>query len=110
MITVEYTISDAGHTLKLAGHAEYAETGKDIVCAGVSSIVYALVGFLVNACPTERAKLDMTGGDVWIICHTRTPEIDAAFDMAVIGLRQIEAQYENFIKIFSNFPEKVVAI
>lgn len=37
--------------IKISGHALYAEKGKDIVCASVSSIIYTTVNGLLNINP-----------------------------------------------------------
>jgi uncharacterized protein YsxB (DUF464 family) len=37
-------ISD--NAITLTGHAEYAPTGRDIVCAGISALHYALTAYL----------------------------------------------------------------
>ncbi len=43
MITVTVTLSEEEMQVKVSGHADYAEKGKDIVCAGVSAIVQTAV-------------------------------------------------------------------
>ena len=44
MITIE--IND--YELKIHGHAEFAEKGKDIVCAGISTLFYTLYEVLLS--------------------------------------------------------------
>lgn len=39
--------------IKISGHAGYAEIGKDIVCAGVSVLVYTLEKALEGLCENE---------------------------------------------------------
>lgn len=37
-----------GNEIKVFGHADYKEYGKDIVCASVSSIIYTTVNGIMN--------------------------------------------------------------
>ena len=42
MLTVEFKIKEDGASLELNGHCEYAEKGKDIVCASASILCNTL--------------------------------------------------------------------
>ncbi|GEM_PF-540700 len=44
MVTVTYNPDK--HLLRIKGHAEYAEKGKDIICAAISTTFYSLANFL----------------------------------------------------------------
>jgi uncharacterized protein YsxB (DUF464 family) len=47
MTTITYTAFDHHITLRLEGHAGYAEPGeKDVVCAAVSALTYTLINYL----------------------------------------------------------------
>ena len=48
MTHIRYRADGRAHSLELCGHANYAAEGPDIVCAGLSAITYALMGFLMN--------------------------------------------------------------
>lgn len=99
MIKAKYTIEDNTHTLVVLGHANYAEYGKDIVCAGVSSLVQALIGYLENNdCKTEFVSIDEKDGEVIISCDG-VEEIAAVFNMASIGLEQIAFRYPDHVQI-----------
>ena len=56
MIKVNYTELDGPYgpamRLEAAGHAGYAPAGQDIVCAGVSTLMQALVSLLAGRTPT----------------------------------------------------------
>ena len=56
MIKVNYTELDGPYgpamRLEAAGHAGYAPAGQDIVCAGVSTLMQALVSLLARRTPT----------------------------------------------------------
>lgn len=94
MIRVDYTRKGNYHTLTVHGHAGYDDTGRDIVCAGVSAISYALLGYLHHAgCVVADAKTE--SGDLGIACWGG----EAAFDMAMIGYLQIERQYPRNVEV-----------
>ena len=89
-----------GHECNLAleGHA----TGSREVCAAISSIVYALAGYLANAEAAGNAQVQETllePGHVRIRC-TGDDAAMGACGMAIHGLRQLAAQYPEQVKIF----------
>lgn len=96
MIEVRYTSRRSLHELSVKGHAGYAEPGSDIVCAGVSAITYALLGFLdANEGEARDVVTDVREGSVTISCEGTT-RISAAFEMAMIGYEQIAAMYQGY--------------
>lgn len=102
MIKATYTADGNKHTLQICGHANYAEHGKDIVCAGVSAIIQALMGWIDNNphyadCVTVD---DRTGGII-IACEGGD-DVSAVFQMTTIGLEQISRAYPNHSLYISN--------
>lgn len=95
MVKIEYARRGRRHTLHIRGHAGYAEPGKDIVCAGVTAIVYALIGYLDKH---ETFDCDIREGYVGITCEG-SREIDTAFGMAVEGYHQIAAMYPENVRM-----------
>lgn len=75
------------------GHA----TGSEDVCAGVSAIVYALAGWAENYAESD-VKTEFESGDA-LVTFRGGSEAEAAFDMAVIGLKQIEAGHGRYISV-----------
>lgn len=75
----------------IKGHAHYAKNGEDIVCAGVSSLFYALAEVL-----TEKGLIT---------------EFSAESGSAIIGFREMSEAVEMFlcgIKLLAeNYPENV---
>lgn len=99
MVKATYTVNENTHTLTVTGHANYAEYGKDIVCAGVSSLVQALIGWIEeNSWKAECASVDTTDGEVIISCEGGE-DVAAAFYMASIGLEQISDCYPDHVQI-----------
>lgn len=99
MISARYEFQHDTHSLTVFGHAGYASQGSDIVCAGVSAIVQALIGWLENnAYNVEFISIDENGGEVLISC-THSEEIAAVFYMTAIGLDMISKEYPNHVQI-----------
>jgi uncharacterized protein YsxB (DUF464 family) len=99
MVRATYTVEDNTHTLTVAGHANYAEYGKDIVCAGVSSLVQALIGWIEdNYYKANCISIDTKEGEVIISCDGGK-DIAAVFQMASIGLEQIADSYPAQVQI-----------
>lgn len=99
MIRGRYRTDGARHYLELTGHAEYANNGNDIVCAGASSLVYALLGWMENnEEDLEWADCDEKSGKVVIHCEggERTAVV---FEMVVIGLEQMAESYPDHVSI-----------
>lgn len=100
MITVYYAREGDEHELTITGHAGYAAHGQDIVCAGVSAIAFALLGYL-EECEDEIDDLEgpvVENGRVYICC-TGKEKTANAFRMAVVGLRQIADSYPDHVDI-----------
>ena len=99
MVNAKYTVEENTHTLVVLGHANYAEYGRDIVCAGVSSIVQALIGWIEeNFYKANCISVDPKAGEVIISCEGGD-DIAAVFHMASIGLRQIADSYPDHVQI-----------
>lgn len=84
------------YLISAQGHA----TGSVEVCAAISGILYALMGYVKNAAD-ESAIIcsdQIRSGDVQFQFRGG-PGAAGAFEMAVIGLMQIEAKYPEFIQV-----------
>lgn len=100
MIRARYNVENGSHTLTVRGHAGYDEYGRDIVCAGVSAIVQALMGWIENnPCCAECVSTDETSGEMIIAC-CGGEDVEAVFNMTVIGLEQIAEAYPNHMNIY----------
>ena len=98
MINIDFSQSRGNIALKMQGHAGYSNGGDDIVCAAVSGIFYALLGFLAN----ERSGLSvrsLTPGNVEILCPK---EYSSAMRQAYIGFLQIAMTYPGTARVFES--------
>ena len=99
MITARYEKDGSSHNLSVSGHARYSPKGQDIVCAGVSAIVYALIGWLENSFEdTSFVSIDEKGGEV-IISAQGDDNVATAFYMCAIGIENIANTYPAHVTI-----------
>jgi uncharacterized protein YsxB (DUF464 family) len=99
MVRAKYTVDENTHALVLLGHANYGEYGKDIVCAGVSALVQALIGWIEeNSWKAECISVDHKEGEMLISCEGGE-DIAALFQMTAIGLEQIADSYPDHVQI-----------
>lgn len=100
MTSIEYSRNEQRHELSIIGHACYDMEGRDIVCSAISGIAYALLGFLANnASETSDYASQTDSGALLIRSLAGDEKIDAAFEMAVIGLAQIAKDYPDYVQI-----------
>lgn len=77
------------------GHAGYSDEGNDIICAAVSGLVYALLGYLANEAIDSRINsFGLGGADVQ--CSRGGEE---AMKLCCIGLLQIALTYPDFLSV-----------
>lgn len=99
MIRAIYEAEGNTHTLSVNGHAKYGKHGEDIVCAGVSALVQALIGWAENHPHTvECVSIDDKDGEV-IISLTGEEDVAAVCYMTAIGMEQIAQEYPNHVTI-----------
>ena len=90
--------------MEIDGHAGGGTKGNDIICAGESMLICALIGALEEAQTRGRCEMDYEDRDgyamVWadpsIGCSN---EIRAYFRMAVKGMRMLQEQYPEHVSI-----------
>ena len=81
--------------LYVEGHAEHAK-GPDIVCAGVSALVSALVRYAVGSPACRHLRHSVSHGAVFLSCRGG---LGVGFDMVLGGLAAIAEQYPECVKI-----------
>lgn len=85
----------AANALTISGHAGYAPQGQDIVCAGVSALIYALLGALSGS---EGLCFRDEGG----VMRIRAPKAKyAELSMAVCGLEQLARAYPGYVDLIT---------
>lgn len=82
--------------ISIKGHSLYDESGKDIVCASVSSMVITTVNALVNL----NCNIDYTNNDGVVIKVLEHSKItDTLIDNLIDLLSELEFQYPKYINI-----------
>lgn len=95
MIEVIWKAGDRHNVMEIRGHANYAKYGEDIVCASVSAIAYALVGYL--RCHTSLLE-DPCIEPGELVVHARAnSQTGPAFEMAFTGFMMIAEQYPQYV-------------
>jgi uncharacterized protein YsxB (DUF464 family) len=111
MICIRVTRRDSGLEISAEGHAGYAPVGQDIVCAGVSALLYGFVAYLRETLPIATAKdshpkgraplWEVSEGDgrLWVRTHGSDGRDKAAFASIEAGLRLIAACYPHHVTL-----------
>lgn len=73
MMTVTFTEKGRNLSLRIEGHAEYAEEGKDIVCASASILAYTLAS-IIDSFDDVESVIDLNSGDATIECECEDDE------------------------------------
>jgi uncharacterized protein YsxB (DUF464 family) len=104
MITVTFTERGKNLSLRLEGHAGYAEYGNDIVCASASILAHTLAlivemhGFDVN--------INLESGNTTIECRcTDHPMMDVvrdAFNFANVGYALLAHNYPQYVRLIES--------
>lgn len=103
MTTVSFEYDGNTRKIEITGHADYAEIGKDIVCAAISTLSQTYMFYIKELESRKKATLDsliISEGHFKIYSTSKSPEADAAFDMLLCGLRSISDNYPDNLKIF----------
>lgn len=84
--------------IAMTGHAGHGPPGADIVCAGVSSLVQALHGYLKNNQDVQVYEADRTAGFASYRFEDNG-QSGPAYDLVRIGLLQIQKSYPGCLTI-----------
>ena len=102
---IKVRVNRADFRIEVIGHAGQAEEGHDVVCAGVSAIMQALLNVLLQEEEDSYLQLDWYAGNPGNMhmyakpYNWRKPIVRAYFKMAVLGLKAIEQNYGKYIKV-----------
>ena len=84
--------------IQIKGHADFDESGKDLVCASVSSISVGLL----NAINEKNYDVDMTMDEGLInieVLDLNNTDLQLMLFVAIIQLKTIEESYSKYIRI-----------
>lgn len=91
-------VAQTADSITINGHANYAEPGKDIVCAGVSTLVQTLIQS-VEELTTDKIQYDMQPGAVHIKFWCLSDPTRALVSAFFIGVKLIAETYPDNVKL-----------
>ncbi|WP_454962330.1 ribosomal-processing cysteine protease Prp [Eggerthia catenaformis] len=97
-VDLSYHLEQLIH-VEIFGHAQSNEYGKDLVCAGVSSIATGIANTLVKHDFLSQGKIVLREGYIDITVDNVTSENQLILETLVISLKGIEDSYGQYIKI-----------
>lgn len=86
-------------TIKVKGHANYAEYGQDIVCASVSTAVYMSINQIEVFDKIECINTIIKEGNACIEVVREDEIVKKVISNLIFTLRDLELQYPKYIKI-----------
>ena len=89
----------------VSGHANYAEAGKDIVCAGVSALVQGLIRSM-ESLTVDQIQYDITPGRADIHFKDLSEAGRLLVDSFFLGICLIADDFPEYIKFHGNGPDK----
>ena len=81
--------------VRLIGHAEFGETGHDLVCAAASMLTHTLAAF-VRDIKCENVEIRLLRGDSLISCRVDEPYRDSTIEIFDRICRGFALLHENF--------------
>ena len=83
--------------MKIKGHANSGEYGKDLVCAGVSAVT---IGALNAIEDDSKFEIEVEPGDVSVEVIDKPSEHDlTVLEIMILQLKTIEVSYKGYISI-----------
>ena len=98
MLKVTFTESGQKLSLRLEGHAGYAEHGKDIVCASASILACTLAS-IVESFDEIESFIDLTSGNTTIECKCENNEVLDAYRFTMTGYALLEQNYPQYVRL-----------
>ena len=111
MIRIRVTGRDGDVELCATGHAGYGPFGQDIVCAGVSALLYGLIAYLTGNSPiataegphscglTSHTEVREADGELWVRTHGTDGRVGVALEVTLAGLSLIARQYPAYVTL-----------
>lgn len=104
MIKVTFTEKGKTLSLRIEGHAGYAETGKDIVCASASILAYTLATIIDTF--GLISTINLKSGDTTIECECfDDPMMDVirdSFNYAQVGYTLLAQNYPQYVELITD--------
>ncbi len=100
MIKVKITKeNDLISKIEMKGHSGYDVSGKDIVCAGASTIIITTINAIISY-DEKSISYNQDEGYVLVDVNKHDKIVDLLLENAISLLKELETQYKNNIKIY----------
>ncbi len=106
MIKVTFTENPEKLSLRLEGHAGYAEHGKDIVCASASILAYTVAQYVEyednQGNLKAPAEIKLESGDSVVSCEPREEKLKwlwDAYQFAKMGFLILANNYPQYVEV-----------
>lgn len=109
MICIRITKGEEGLELLAEGHADYAPRGQDIVCAGVSALLYGYLTYLRELPPIATAEVSPPeerlweikeeDGRLWVRTRGLRGRDVEGFSSIEAGLRLLAGHYPHHVRL-----------
>lgn len=93
---IEIKVRD--HEITVVGHANYAEYGRDIICASVSMLLQNLVKS-IHDLTDDKIEYDLKAGQAFIRYRDLSEKSKTLIDSFFIGICSIADAYPDYIMI-----------
>ena len=84
--------------IEIHGHAGYAETGKDIVCAGVTALTQTLIRSM-QGLAKDKIEYEVSSGRADIHYRNLSEEGKLLVDSFFIGICEIADEFPEYVRI-----------
>ena len=84
--------------IKIRGHANYAPSGQDIVCAGVTALTQALISS-IEGLTKDKIQYDIKPGRVDIYYRNLSEKASALVDSFFIGASLIADEFPDYVRM-----------
>ena len=84
--------------IEISGHANYAEVGKDIVCAGVTALTQTLIRSIENL-TSDKIEYEISPGRADIHFRNLSEEGKLLVDSFFIGICRIADEFPEYVRV-----------
>ena len=98
MVKVSIKNIDEINEITISGHSGYEESGKDIVCASVSSIAITTINGILSI-DSDSLEYQTSDGYIKILIKKHSTVVDNLIQNMINLLKELENNYNKYIKI-----------
>lgn len=106
MIIVKFTKTHKCLSISVDGHACSAEAGKDLICAGASTLIYTLAQYVKDSdCTSSVIELSPGNSTVKAITdYKNRVNLEDAYELVMTGFRLLEHNFPDNVRLEAGPP------